>query len=132
MKIKIIFIAVFLSTLAFAQDVKVKVLNSGTSKGEPIPYANICVESIDHQVKDYFITDVNGLVKISLPQQKILSISCIGFKTLIDTLSPGIDNKTYILEPLLYELNSVVVTGQYKPAGSQAFLLRLLHNGEAG
>ena len=118
MKIKIIFIAVCLSTLAFAQEVKVKVLDSGTSKGEPIPYANICVESLEHLVKDYFITDINGLVKISLQQQKILSISCIGFKTLIDTLSPGIDNKTYILEPLLYELNSVVVTGQYKPVSA--------------
>lgn len=118
MKIRFIFIAVCLSTLAYAQEVKVKVLDSGTTREEPVPYANICVESLDHLVKDYFITDINGLVKISLTQKRILSISCIGFKTLIDTLSPGIEDKTYKLEPLLYELNSVVVTGQYKPVSA--------------
>lgn len=118
MKIKITLLAVFISTLAFAQEVKVKVLESGTSKGEPIPYANICVESFDSKEKDYFITNVNGLVNFPLTQQKIISISCIGFKTLIDTLSPGVKDKIYILEPSIYEINSVVVTGQYKPVSA--------------
>ena len=118
MKIKIILLGVCISTLAFAQEVKVKVLDSGTSKGEPIPYANICIESFDSKVKDYFITNVNGLVNFPLTQQKIISISCIGFKTLIDTLSPGVKDKTYILEPSIYEINSVVVTGQYKPVSA--------------
>jgi outer membrane receptor for ferrienterochelin and colicins len=118
MKIKFIFIAVCLSTLAFAQDVKVKVLDSETSKGGPVPYANICVESMDKQIQEYHITDVNGEVNFPLVQQKIISISCMGFKSLIDTLSPGISAKTYVLEPSYYELNSVVVTGQFKPVSA--------------
>ncbi|HSO88842.1 MAG TPA: TonB-dependent receptor [Draconibacterium sp.] len=118
MKITIIFLAVCLSTLAFAQDVKVKVLDAETSKGAPVPYANICVESMDNKIKEYFITDVNGIVSFPLTQQRIISISCMGFKALIDTLSPGIKEKTYILEPSLYEINSVVVTGQYKPVSA--------------
>jgi len=118
MRIITIFVAVCLGTLAFAQEVKVKVLDAETSKGDPVPYANICVESINKQVKEYFITDVNGMVSFPLVQQKIISISCMGFKSLIDTLSPGIENKTYILEPSFYEINSVVVTGQYKPVSA--------------
>ncbi len=118
MKIKFIFFAVCISTLAFAQDVKVKVLDSGTSKGDPIPYANICVESTDNKIKEYYITDANGVVNFPLVQQKIVSISCMGFKALIDTLSPGITSKTYILEPSIFEINSVVVTGQYKPVSA--------------
>ncbi len=118
MKIKIIFFAVCLSTLAFAQEVKVKVLDAETSKGEPVPYANICVESLDNQTKDYYITDLSGTVNFSLNQRKIISISCMGFEALIDTLSPGVAAKTYVLKPSYYELNSVVVTGQFKPVSA--------------
>lgn len=115
MRIKITFLALCFSTLAFTQNVKVKVLDSDTSKGDPVPYANICVESLDNQIKDYYITDVNGEVYFELTQQKIISISCMGFNAIIDTISPGVEIKTYVLNPSLYELNSVVVTGQYKP-----------------
>ena len=118
MRIKIIFLAVFISNLIFAQNVKVKVLDSELSKGDPVPYANICVESLDNQIKDYYITDINGVVSFSLAQPRIISISCMGFKSLIDTLSPGIDAKTYVLKPSLYEINSVVVTGQFKPVSA--------------
>ncbi len=118
MKIKFIFIAVCLSTLAFAQNVKVKVLDADTLKGEPVPYANICVESLDRQIKEYYITDINGVVNFSLVNPRIVSISCMGFKSLIDTISPDVNTKTYILEPSFYELNSVVVTGQFKPVSA--------------
>ena len=118
MRIKIIFLAVCISNLVFAQNVKVKVLDSDSSKGDPVPYANICVESMDNQIKDYYITDINGVVSFSIAQPRIISISCMGFQSLIDTLLPGIDAKTYILKPSLYEINSVVVTGQYKPVSA--------------
>ncbi len=118
MRINLIFLAVCLSKLVFAQEVKVKILDSETAKGDPVPYANVCVESMDNQVKDYYITDASGIVSFSLAEQKIISISCMGFETLIDTLSPGISEKNYILKPSFYELNSVVVTGQYKPVSA--------------
>ena len=118
MKIIIILLSVCLSTLTFAQDVKVKVLDAANSKGDPVPYANICVESMDNKIKEYFITDANGMVHFPLTEQKIISISCMGFKALIDTLSPGIKDKTYVLEPSFFEINSVVVTGQYKPVSA--------------
>lgn len=111
-------VAVCLSTLAFAQEVKVKVLDAETTKGDPVPYANICVESLDKKTQDYYTTDANGEVHFPLVQQKIISISCMGFTALIDTISPGNAVITYELKPSFYELNSVVVTGQYKPVSA--------------
>lgn len=93
-------------------------LDSETSKGDPVPYAHVCLESPDGQNKEYFITDVNGTVSFPLSGQKIISISCMGFETLWDTLVPGTVSRSFVLQPLLYELNSVVVTGQYKPVST--------------
>ena len=73
---------------------------------------------MDNKTKDYYITNIDGEVNFPLAQQKIISISSMGFQTLIDTLSPGASNKTYVLKPSLYEINSVVVTGQYKPVSA--------------
>ena len=118
MRIKIILLYVFFCNLVLAQETKIKVLDSESSKGNPVPYANICLESLPNKSKVYYITDLNGEVTVQLTQQNIISISCMGFSALIDTLSPGIKAKTYVLKPSLYELNSVVVTGQYKPVSA--------------
>ncbi len=118
MKIVFIFLIVFLGNLVLAQEVKVQIFDSGTAKGDPVPYANVCVESLDNKTKEYYITDINGEVNFELVQSKIISISCMGFKAIIDTISPGISSKKYILEPSLYELSSVVVTGQFKPVSA--------------
>ncbi len=118
MRIKFIFFTLLLSKLVFAQNVKIKVMDSESSKAEPVPYAHICIESLDKQIKDYFITDVNGEVEIELNNAKIISISCMGFSPVIDTIAPGSEIQTFILNPSLYELNSVVVTGQYKPTSA--------------
>ncbi len=115
MRIKFIFLAVFFSNLIFAQKVELVILDSQTVNGSPVPYANVCVESMDNQIKDYYVTDANGAVTFSLPEQKIISISSMGFETLIDTISPEETKFTYVLKPAFYELSSVVVTGQYKP-----------------
>ena len=118
MRILILFLAVCTGNLVFAQNVKIRVVDSETSKAEPVPYANICIESLDNQIKEYYITNVNGEVDFELNQQKIVSISCLGFNPIIDTISPGDGIKTYVLDPTYYELNSVVVTGQYKPVSA--------------
>ncbi|PIF06234.1 MAG: hypothetical protein CSA36_02630 [Draconibacterium sp.] len=117
MRIIFILLIVFFSNLAFAQEVRIQIVDSETSKGNPIPYANVCVESLDSSTKEYYITDTNGEVRFHLVQPKIISISCMGFKSLIDTIS-GVSSKTYVLKPSLYELNSVVVTGQFKPVSA--------------
>ena len=113
---QIFFVLVFFtSNFVFAQQVKVVVVDSVAGKSSPIPYANVCVESMDREVKNYYVTNKDGLVSFPLNQSGIISISCMGFETLIDTISNGISEKRYLLVPSRFELNSVVVTGQYKP-----------------
>lgn len=118
MRLLFFILVLFAGNILLAQEVKLKVVDSESAKGGPVPYANVCVETLDKQSKKYFITDVNGEVTFPLDRQKIVSISCMGFNALIDTLSPGETTKTYVLQPSLIELNSVVVTGQYKPVSA--------------
>ncbi len=116
---KIFFVlAFFTSNFIFAQQVKIVVLDSVRGKSLPIPYANICVESMDGEVKNYYVTNKNGEVTFPMTRKGIISISCMGFEPLIDTLSAGINEKQYHLSTSHFELNSVVVTGQYKPVST--------------
>ena len=118
MRILFTFLAVCFFGVGVAQNITIKIVDSDSEKAEPVPYANICIESLDKQKKEYFITDVNGEVRFELTNPKIISISCMGFNPEIDTIVPGTSLKTYILNPSLYELNSVVVTGQFKPTSA--------------
>ncbi|MEO0075722.1 MAG: TonB-dependent receptor, partial [candidate division WOR-3 bacterium] len=63
-----------------------------------------------------FLTDTCGNINLSgLKQsQYIISISCIGYRKLTDTVYT-IENKTYYLTPVIITMNEVVVTAQYAP-----------------
>lgn len=108
----------FISDFVIAQQVKVIVTDSVAGKSSPIPYANVCVESMDREVKNYYVTNKDGEVSFPLNTSGIISISCMGFETLIDTITGGMNEKRYALSPSHFEINSVVVTGQYKPVST--------------
>ena len=115
MKFCFLFTFLLIVNVVFAQ--KIKILVTGEEKGKetPVPYANVCVESLDRHEKKYVLTNKDGIAELSIGQTAIISISCMGFEPLMDTISAGITEKQYRLKPSYHELNSVVVTGQYKP-----------------
>ena len=116
MKREIIYIIILLLVFpvaAFSQKVNITLIDASTKQA--IPYANVCSESLNQTSKEYQISDIDGLAVVSGHNTTIISISCIGYKSIIDTISARITQKEYLLEPEHYELSSVVVTGQYKP-----------------
>lgn len=96
---------------------------------EPIPYANICINTLDnsknsgHCIKAltnqkgnfHEVTNTNGQASFDVSTTVVIGISCIGYKTIVDTIPQGTKNKTYNMEVSCYELSSVVVTGHSCP-----------------
>ncbi len=94
---------------------QIKIILKDADSNETIPFANISIETLNSATKKYQITDKNGQLIIPSTQKTIISISCIGYEPLTDTIQKGIHEKEYLLKPSIYELSTAVVTAQYKP-----------------
>ena len=97
----------FVSFLGFSQSNYFTVLDSET--GEPLPYVNICFECVETGAKDFSITGTNGKVVNKAESTCIVALSFVGYKTIIDTITPN-TNKIYKLEPDVFNLEQIVVT----------------------
>jgi outer membrane receptor for ferrienterochelin and colicins len=91
----------------FAQGAVIKVIDKETF--EPLPYVNICFESLDSQQKQYAIASTKGEVINPCKDTCVIAISFVGYKTHIDTLIAN-QRKTYYLETDIFNLDQVVVT----------------------
>lgn len=82
--------------------------------GMPVEYAYVTFRQVHGPVTDKQITDIKGevILKTSLPS--IIEISCVGYKDLSDTIRT---TETHIIDlsPDYYQLDQVVVTGQFRP-----------------
>ena len=76
---------------------------------KPVPYANICFESLVHHSQSYGISSLEGKAINKAEELCVIAISFTGYKTLYDTIVPG-QSKQYELEADLLNLNQVVVT----------------------
>ncbi len=80
---------------------------------EPIPYANICFESVSGK-KSFTISDLSGNFKYKLEEKSKIAISYLGYQTLIDTIIPG-KSKIFYLQSDVFNINQVVVTATRTP-----------------
>ncbi len=115
MKIKRGYLFVILSLLALSvkgQNQTLQVLDKQTR--EPVPYAYVCVESLDKKVKTNKMTDINGKAEVNFNKRSEIAVSSVGYVTLIDTVNPGTP-LTFFLDQSPLGLDEVVVTGQFTP-----------------
>ena len=103
---------VLLAKVVYSQQTILKVLDSRSN--DPVPFANVCFESLDTQKLNYSITDKDGFVSYNLVEESVISVSFVGYNTHLDTIKPGITKEIY-LEPAILGLDEVVVTAQFKP-----------------
>jgi len=82
--------------------------------GNTLPNAHVCFESLDKEDTSYALTNENGEVKNSVQKRSLISVSFIGYETLIDTIAPGASGKLYLL-PSKVDFEEVVVTAQFSP-----------------
>jgi len=113
MKKILLFLIIISSTInSHAQDRTILVSDKYT--GEPVPFANVCFENIENGKQNYTTTNTNGEVALTANGKVELSISFIGYKTFKKIVSLS-SIKKIELEPDVFALNQVVVTGQGKP-----------------
>lgn len=93
------------------QESVIKILDKHSQK--PVPYAVVCFESIDKKIRSNATANVDGLLKNQVRTKSTMAISSLGYVSKIDTILP---NRPFIiyLQPTSYEVNEVVVTGQFK------------------
>ena len=95
----------------FAKNTQLKFLIKHNNK--PLSYANVCWQVL-HQSKmrGHSVSDENGFVAIPVePGSKvIIAASCVGFKTLKDTIQLGTNHSIYVEEDVL-NLDQVTITG---------------------
>jgi len=83
---------------------------------KPIAYANVIIELLNstNEAKRGFTTDINGNLSFEIQHPVKLTATFVGYRNLIDTIQPG-DKRTLIMEPMVYNVDEVVVTAQFRP-----------------
>ena len=82
--------------------------------GMPVEYAYVTFRKMNGPVEDKQITDIKGEVFLKTGLPSIVEISCVGYKDISDTI---LTTETHIIDlsPEYYQLDQVVVTGQFRP-----------------
>jgi len=104
---------VLLCPVIRAQETTIKVLDD--TDQQPVPYCHICLENKVTGKQEYHVADINGEAVVNLNDEVILSVSAMGYTHYFQepTANPG--NLEIRLKPNFFDLDEVVVTGNYKP-----------------
>lgn len=106
---------VFVVSTVSAQQVESQLKTTDGNTGEALPFCHICIRDINTNKADYFLSDGDGLAPFSHSGNAIISISFVGYKTIIDTLNAHQKTIEYIMESQSFDFDEVVVTGQNTP-----------------
>ncbi len=82
--------------------------------GNTLPNAHVCFESLDKKNTSYALSNGEGVVENTVQKRSLISVSFIGYQTLMDTVSPGFSGNLYLL-PSSVDFEEVVVTAQFSP-----------------
>ena len=103
----IIFAILFLGFEGISQNDYISVIDKDTK--EPIPYANLCFESLESNSVTYSISSLEGKAENKAKDKCLLAISFVGYETIFDTILEN-EKKLYELNSDLFNLNQVVIT----------------------
>lgn len=112
---QIFFVFMLISVNVFSQNSITNVLVIDKQTSEILPFCHICIENKVDGKADYFTTNTKGKAEFTYTGKTVISISFIGYKTIIDTLNSYKKNKIYKLIAETFNIEEVVVTGQNKP-----------------
>ncbi|MDP3445093.1 MAG: TonB-dependent receptor plug domain-containing protein, partial [Ignavibacteria bacterium] len=108
----LLLILVGCSLFAYSQQATI-VVKDARSK-ESVAFAHILFESFDKSEKITFVTDIDGKLINSITKTGLLTVTALGYRNSVDTLKKG-ESKKIMLQPSVYNMDEVVVTGQYTP-----------------
>ncbi len=96
----------------YGQQYTVTVIDAKTR--EAVPYATVCFEDIKTATQKFVVTDMSGKVANMAKVPSKVTVSFVGYKTLVDTIKPAV-SKTLLLDPAVLNMDEVVITAQYAP-----------------
>ncbi|MCP4310659.1 MAG: TonB-dependent receptor [Bacteroidetes bacterium] len=122
-----LFLIVCFSCDMFAQSILV-IIDRET--GNTLPNAHVCFESLDGENTSYALSNEKGVVINNIQKRSLVSVSFMGYQTLLDTISPAKSGKLY-LQPSLIVVDEVVVTAQFSPkmADKSIYKVKVIDHG---
>lgn len=100
--------------LGVSQETRILILDKISN--EPVAFANMVISLPENNtIIAGYVSNEKGEVVADISQKSIIRLSYIGFLDYTDTIYPGVD-KTIYLKSISYNVDEVVVTGQYAAA----------------
>ena len=115
MKEVLFFILCTIGYHAFSQERVTNIHVTDGETNEPLPFCHVCSEDIDNGITKYVTTDLEGSARFTYTGKTLISVSFIGYQTIIDTITQYHSSLTYKIYPGAIGLDEVVVTGQNRP-----------------
>jgi outer membrane receptor for ferrienterochelin and colicins len=112
MKLVLLFFIACISDVIHAQPVNLR-LHDKVS-GFPVEYAYVLASPLHGTGRETLISDTLGMVTLYVEIPLVIQVSCVGYRDYTDTLDSG-SPRTIALTPDFYQLDQVVVTGQFRP-----------------
>jgi outer membrane receptor for ferrienterochelin and colicins len=112
--IRLIGLIVLLLTVGeiFGQHATIKIIDAVTK--DPVSYASVGLTGTKSGITKYAITDIQGLIPLSLNENCKVTVTFIGYETLTDTVACCV-NTTLMLVPAVLNMSEVVITAQFTP-----------------
>jgi outer membrane receptor for ferrienterochelin and colicins len=108
----ILLIVSLLTSIGYSQTSQIKLIDSKSK--EPVSFATVLITDLITKTEYFKVSDEKGLVANPSKNKAILKISCIGYNAQTDTALSG-RSYEFLLFPIIFSLNEVVVTGSFKP-----------------
>ncbi|MBU1370969.1 MAG: TonB-dependent receptor [Bacteroidetes bacterium] len=106
----------------YSQKAGISIVDS--RNGEAIAFAHVLFEPLSGRQSVSGISSIDGFVENPLNEQGIFRISYVGYQVYADTILPGKSVKVQ-LKPLTYNIDEVVVTGQFTPQAVDKSIFRV-------
>lgn len=121
---RLILLVVFLgyALTGHGQEAIISVKDARSSEG--VPFAHIQLENLASHARQTLTTAIDGVAINTAKERSLISVTFVGYRVYTDTISPG-QSKTILLEPAVYNIDEVVVTGQYKPQAVDKSIYRV-------
>lgn len=112
LRLLFLFIASLFSSIIYGQTTTL-ILQDKVSQ-QPVEFAQVLLKELTGSREEHLISNQEGRVEFSMPLPMVIHISCLGFQEYADTIYKQGEH-LIDLSPAYYQLNKVVVTGQFRP-----------------
>jgi outer membrane receptor for ferrienterochelin and colicins len=100
------------SLLMGQNELTIKLLDAAT--GKALPSAHVCLENKEANMRDFKLTDLDGISKSEIFGETVIAVSVLGYQTIVDTVYHG-GELTLQMTPVIFDMDEVVVTAQINP-----------------